>query len=122
MKKICFILLLTFGFTYANDSSSLNNSQNVPAVGDILVINATSNTNYNYIDLPKLNVIVKKGGLATYKPVHGNHVVVTDVKTKNDGNVQVILEKKDNTKFFGISKQVKADYIKAISSGELSKL
>ena len=122
MKKICFILLLTFGFTYANDSGPLNITQNEPVVGDILVINATSNTNYNYIDLPKLNVIVKKGGLATYKPVHGNHVVIKDVKTKTDGKVQVILEKKDNTKFFGITKHVKADYNKAISSGELSRL
>ena len=98
------------------------NTQNVPAVGDILVINATSNTNYNYIDLPKLNVIVKKGGIANYKSVHGNHVVVTDVKTKDDGDVHVVLEKKDNTTFFGITKQVKANYNKAISSGELSKL
>lgn len=121
MKNICFILLLAFGFTYANDSSP-NDTQNTPVVGDILVINATSNTNYNYIDFPKLNVIVKKGGLATYKSVHGNHVVVTDVKTKNDGKVQVILEKKDSTKFFGIAKQVKADYNNALSSGELSIL
>jgi len=122
MKNICFMLLLAFGYTYANDFSPLTDSQNVPAVGDILVINATSNTNYNYIDLPKLNIIVKKGGLATYKSIHGNHVVITDVKTKTDGNIQVILEKKDNTKFFGITKQVKADYNNAISSGELSKL
>ena len=122
MKKICYILLLAFGFTYANDFNPILNNQNEPIVGDILVINATSNTNYNHIDFPKLNVIVKKGGVANYKSVHGHHVVVTDVKTKNDGNVHVVLEKKDNTKFFGITKQVKADYNKAISSGELSKL
>ena len=122
MKKICFVLLLTFGVSFANDSNPLNNNQNDPIVGDILVINATSNTNYNHIDFPKLNVIVKKGGLANYKSVHGNHVVVTDVKIKNDGNVYVTLEKKDKTKFFGFVKQVNADYHKSISSGELSKL
>ena len=122
MKKICFVLLLAFGVAFANDSNLLNNNQNDPIVGDILVIKATSNTNYNHIDFPKLNVIVKKGGLANYKSVHGNHVVVTDVKIKNDGNVYVTLEKKDKTKFFGFVKQVNADYHKSISSGELSKL
>lgn len=122
MKNICFILFFSFSFAFANNSNSLIDNQNVPNVGDVLVINPTSNTNYNHIDFPKLNVIVKKGGIANYKSVHGDHVVVTDVKTKNDGNVHVVLEKKDNTKFFGITKHVKADYNKAISSGELSKL
>jgi len=122
MKNICFILFLSFSFAFANNSNTLIENQNVPNVGDVLVINPTSNTNYNHIDFPELNIIVKKGGLANYKSVHGNHVVVKDVQTNTDGNVHVVLEKKDNTTFFGITKQVKADYNKAISSGELSKL
>lgn len=122
MKKICYLLFFAIGFAYANDSNPLMNNQNEPLVGDVLVINATSNTNYNHIDFPKLNVIVKKGGLATYKPVHGNHVVIKEVETNKDGNVNVVLEKKDGSKFFGFVKQVKADYNKSISSGELSIL
>ena len=121
MKKFSFILFLVFGLTFANNQKPITVKQNLPKVGDVLIVNATSNTKYNHVYFPKLNFLVKKGKLATYKPIHGVKVVVKEVINKND-NVYVVLEKKDNTKFFDYQKQVKANYTNSINSGELSKI
>lgn len=121
MKKLSFALLFVFGVSFANNTNPNTLPQSEPKVGDVLVVNATSNTKYNHVFFPKLNFIVKKGNLATYKPVHGTEVVVKDVENKN-GNTYVILEKKDNSKFFGYVKQVKANYSGSLNSGELSKM
>lgn len=116
MKKICLLLFLAFGVSFANNNP-LN--QNNPQVGDVLVINA-SGSKYNHIDFPKLNIIAKRGKVANYKSVHGNEVVVKEVINEANGNTYVILEKKDNTKFFGFLNEVKANYEKSLNSGEIS--
>lgn len=117
MKKICLLLFLAFGVSFANNTPILN--QNTPQVGDVLVINA-SGSKYNHISFPKLNIIAKRGNVANYKSVHGNHVVVKEVINEANGNTYVVLEKKDNTKFFGFLNDVKANYEKSINAGEIS--
>lgn len=118
MKKLCFLLLFATSFTFANNS----NPQNNPKVGDVLVINAPTNQTYKHVDFPRLNIIVKRGGLSTYKGVIGKHVVIKDVIEKNDGSTQVVLESKNKDKFFRFLKTVKADYHKSIDAGEISKI
>ncbi|ALJ03916.1 hypothetical protein APS56_01565 [Pseudalgibacter alginicilyticus] len=118
MKKLCLLLLLATSFTFANNS----NPQNTPQIGDVLVINAPSNNAYKHVDFPKLNTIVKRGGIATYKGVIGKHVVVKKVNTQNDGSTEVVLESKNKDKFFRFLKTVKADYHKSLESGEISKI
>ncbi|MGE5944481.1 MAG: hypothetical protein ACM31G_09100 [Flavobacteriales bacterium] len=118
MKKICFLLFFAISISFANNSTIPN--QNEPKVGDVLVINPTSNIKYNHISFPKLNFIAKRGKVANYKSVHGNHVVVKEVITKSNGNTYVVLEKKDNSKFFGYLKNVKANYDKSLNAGEIS--
>jgi|SRR5690606_13178054 len=118
MKKISFLLFLVFGLSFANNNTFPN--QNEPKVGDVLVINNPSGTEYNHISFPKLNFIAKRGKVANYKSVYGNHVVVKEVLTKPNGNTYVVLEKKDNSKFFGYLKEVKANYAKSLNAGEIS--
>jgi len=118
MKKLCFLLLLATSFTFANNS----NPQNTPKVGDVLVINAPSNQVYKHVDLPRLNTIIKRGGIGTYKGIVGKKVVIKDVISQNDGSTQVLLEKEDEGKFFRFLKTVKADYHKSLDSGEISKI
>jgi hypothetical protein len=118
MRKLCYLLLFTFGISFANNQPLEN--QNDPQVGDVLVINSPSGTEYNHISFPKLNIIAKRGKVANYKSVHGNHVIVKEVMSKSNGNTYVILEKKDNTKFFGFLKEVKANYDESLNAGEIS--
>ncbi|WP_111309451.1 hypothetical protein [Confluentibacter sediminis] len=118
MRKLCYLLFFAFGLSFANNQPLEN--QNEPKVGDVLIINQPSGSKYNYIFFPKLNFIVKKGGLSNYKSVHGNHVIVKEVETKPNGKTYVHLEKKDNTDFFGFLKTVKANYEKSLHAGEIS--
>lgn len=118
MRKICYLLFFAFSLSFANNNPFPN--QNEPQVGDVLVINTPSGSDYNHIFFPKLNIIAKKGRVANYKSVHGNHVVVKEVITNSNGNTYVILEKKDNTQFFGFVKKVKANYTKSLNAGEIS--
>ena len=119
MKKLSLALLLVFSLSFANTPKKSELSQTEPKIGDVLMVNPTSNTKYNHVFFPKLNFIAKKGNLTTYKPIHGAKVVVKDIVNRN-GNTYVILEKKDGDKFFGFTTKVKANYKLALDSGELA--
>lgn len=114
MKKIFFTLLF-LGFCF------VTSAQSEPKVGDELVINAQKGSSYNYIKFPKLNILNKRGKVANYKSVHGNTVVIEEIITDKKNNTYVILKKKDGSKFFGLNSTVKANYAKALESGEISK-
>ncbi|WP_445957148.1 hypothetical protein [Yeosuana sp.] len=120
MKKICILLFLISGFTFAYNAEVLKPELNEPKVGDVLVINESSGNTYNHIFFPKLNFIVKRGGQATYKSVHGNYVIIKNVTKKENGDIYVVLEKKNGGKFFSYLKKVKANYTKSLNSGEMS--
>ncbi|WP_445731437.1 hypothetical protein [Mariniflexile sp.] len=121
MKKIFFLFVFAFGLTFASNNQVFELKQNDPKVGDVLIINSPSGSMYNHIDFPRLNFIVKRGGIANYKSVQGNHVVVKEVINDGDGTTRVVIERRDKSKFFGFLKDVEADYIKSIESGEISK-
>ncbi|MFC4721663.1 hypothetical protein ACFO5O_05000 [Geojedonia litorea] len=121
MKKVfLFITLVFIANGYATNSQQ--SVDDLPKIGDVLIIKEPSKQSYSHIDFPKLNFIVKRGGVANYDSVLGEHVVVKDVSTKNDGTIYVKLEAKSGKKFFGFLKQVNANYEQAIKSGELSTL
>lgn len=119
-KKVLFISLLFIVNGYTTNGQQA--IEDIPKIGDVLVINEPSKQNYTHIDFPKLNFIVKRGGVANYDSVYGEYVVIKEIITKNDGTVSVQLEARSGKKFFGFLKQVKANYGEAIKSGELSTL
>ncbi|MDA0177741.1 hypothetical protein [Mesoflavibacter profundi] len=112
MKKLLLLLsFLTMSFVV--------NAQTEPKVGDVLIVKQPSNQYYNHVDFPKLNILVKRGKIASYKSEFESEVVIQDVKTKSNGDTYVVLSKKDGSKFFGLKTKVKANYNKAIEAGEL---
>jgi hypothetical protein len=113
MKKLLFILLLLgFGFSAM--------AQDQPKVGDVLEINEPYGQKFNHVNFPKVNTLIKRGKVGNYNSVYGDQVIVSEVNTKKDGSTYVILKKKDDTKFFGYLKDVKANYQAAVESGELT--
>ncbi|MFV0540117.1 MAG: hypothetical protein ACK5MZ_02630 [Aestuariibaculum sp.] len=119
MKKIVTLFLFAVSYiVFANNPTS----QTPPNVGDVLTINAPKDGSYNHIDFPKLNTIVKRGSVANYKSVYGQNVVVKAVNTDTSGKTEVVLKSRDNKRFFGFAKTVKANYFEAIKSGELAKI
>ncbi|PWH82516.1 hypothetical protein DIS18_09710 [Algibacter marinivivus] len=119
MKKILYLLYFVCGVSFATTSTDLNN--NDPKVGDVLKIKQPKSVSFKHIHFPRLNFIVKRGGLANYNSVYEELVIVKKVTDKN-GKVQVTLERKDGKKFFGYLKNVTANYTESIDAGEIVKV
>jgi len=114
---ITFIAFLTFSFVSLGNP--YNSVQEKPQVGDTLIVSKSLGENYKHINFPRLNMIVKRGGIASYKSVHNTKVVVEEVIENEYGRLFVKLKRADGKKFFNQDKYVTANYDMAISSGEL---
>jgi hypothetical protein len=121
MKKILYLLCFVYGVSFATTQPNINFKNNDPKVGDVLKIKQPKTVSFKHIDFPRLNFIVKRGGLANYKSVYDELVVVKKV-TDNNGNIHVTLERKNGKKFFGYLKQVNANYTASIEAGEIAKV
>ncbi|RNC83475.1 MAG: dihydroorotase [Winogradskyella sp.] len=94
-------------------------SQNTTAkVGDMFTIGETESGQYESIDLPKPNVIIKKGGIANYDNLAGNKVEVVSIKENKEGRTIATI-KMANKRFFNSHKFLKVDIAKALETKEL---
>lgn len=88
-------------------------------VGDVFEIGKPETNKYKHINFPRANFIIKRGGIANYKSVEKNTVVVTSVKEKKDGTTEIKIKRKDGSRFFGSHTVVSVDFDEAIQAGEL---
>jgi hypothetical protein len=121
MKNLLFLLIFVCGVSFASTSPTAVYDNNDPKVGDVLKITTPKHLAFKHIEFPRLNFIVKRGGLPNYKSVYGELVIVKKV-TNDDGSIHVTLERKDGKKFFGIQKQVSANYTESIEAGEIVRV
>ncbi len=110
-------MLLSMGMLYAQEPSAT--IENQIKVGDELEIGRPAETQYRYIDFPTADAIIRKGGSANFKSVEGMKVIVTAVREKKDGSIQIKLKRKYGDRFFGSFLSVTADLKPALKSGEL---
>ena len=110
------LMLLTFG-----NPAQAQSSENIE-IGDMLKIGNSDNYQYSYVNFPRPNFIIKKGGIANYKKLAGAIVEVTEVKIDDNGETVVHFKRRDGKKFFGSFSQVSAHYEKAIAAKELNKI
>ncbi len=85
--------------------------------GDVFQIRSYG-AEFRYLHFPRKNFIIKRGGIADMKQVHGKRVVVTRIEDSPQGKVAV-LARQDGGKFFRRFATVKAHWPEAISNGEL---
>ena len=97
------------------------NIDNNPEVGDRLLIQSPENTTYTAVNMPKLNFVVKKGGVANYKSVQNTLVEVVKISQNKKGENIVTLQRVDGAKILGLKKSVSANYDQALQIGELKK-
>ena len=97
------------------------NIENNPEVGDRLLIQSPENTTYTAVNMPKLNFVVKKGGVANYKSVQNTLVEVVKISQNKEGENIVTLQRVDGAKILGLKKSVSANYNQALQIGELKK-
>lgn len=87
--------------------------------GDIYEIVKPSGKNYKYINFPRKNIILKKGGILTNQTVNGKEVIVTKVTKKNNGSTKIKVKPTDGTGFYKVIKSVTINFEEAIKSGEI---
>ncbi|TVZ16645.1 hypothetical protein [Maribacter sp. MAR_2009_72] len=116
---IKYVITALFSASMLTAQTNNDNVQNSVKVGDVYEIGTPKVHKYQHIDFPRANFIIKKGGIANYKTVEGNTVVVTEVKETKDGNTQIKMKRTDGTRFFRTHPTVTANYSEALASGEL---
>ena len=122
MKHLFFIVLLLLGTISISAQNTDQIVQEEVEVGDILRIGEPDASKFKHIDFPRANFIIKKGGIANYKRVEGDKVVVTSIKETKDGSLEVKIKRADGKRFFGSHSVVSADLKGALESGELHKI
>ncbi len=119
MKPLFFALFLALGSLNLNAQDATFLDSKEVKVGEFLVIGNPKSSIYKHIDFPRANFIIKKGGIANYKNLKGNKVIVTSVKEKKDGTIMVKIKRADGQRFFGSHVAVTANLQYALESGEL---
>ena len=117
MKKLLIFALLSFFIIQGQEAT--DPVQPDIKVGDVLIIGKPSSSNYKHVHFPKANFIIKKGGIANYKTLFGERVVVTAIDKKEDGDTSISIKKADGNKFFNSVTVVKATFEKAIEKKEI---
>jgi hypothetical protein len=119
MKQFIFALLLVVGSMGLNAKDANCIAPQEVQVGDTFKIGDPDAPRYKHINFPRPNFIIKRGGIANYKGLPGNKVVVTSVEEKTDGTLLVKIKKVDGGRFFGSHWEVSADLKGALETGEL---
>ncbi|TLP82338.1 hypothetical protein [Maribacter sp. ACAM166] len=114
-----YIITVLFSASILTAQSSTDEVQNLVKVGDIYEIGRPEANQYKHINFPRANFIIKKGGIANYKKVEGNMVIITSVKEQKDGTTRIKIKRTNGTRFFGTHPSVTANFSEAVSSREL---
>ena len=108
------IALFTIGMVAQTETSTVE-----VTIGDSYTIGASETASYQHIDIPRPNIIRKRGGFPNSSELKGRMVEVTAIKEKKDSTTEVTLKLKDGTRFFGSHRTIKADLKAAVATGEL---
>ena len=119
MKQLIFAVLFAIGSVGLNAKDANCIAPQEVQVGDIFRIGDPDAPRYEHINFPRPNFIIKRGGVANYKGLPGNKVVVTAVEEKMDGTLVVKIKRADGGRFFGSHWEVSADFKGALETGEL---
>jgi len=115
-KLFTFLIMFCSAIMY-----SQNESTNFE-VGDVFTIAEVEHNDYNHINFPRANFIIKKGGLPHYKNIKGAEVEVTSLREKKSGAVVATLQLSSKKSFFNSHKYVTVDLEKALRENELVQL
>jgi len=116
MRNTILITVLVFFITILSYSQSSISDFNS---GDVFLIGNANHNNYKHINFPKTNFIIKKGGIANYKNIIGEEVVLTSIKEKNNGKLVATIKLVGPRKFFNSHTYVTVDIDEAIKNKEL---
>lgn len=115
-------LIFTLFFSLFSIVIYSQNSNPSVKVGDVFVIGEVYNNNYEHINFPRANFIIKRGGIANYKNVTGKQVEIASIKEKKDGSLLATIKLTSEKFFFNSHKYVTVEIIDAIRQKELLRV
>lgn len=86
--------------------------------GDTFTLQVPENNRFTYVGVPKPNILIKRGSVATAKSLNHRKVVVKEV-IREDDQIRLVLEATDGRKFFRHYRTLPASWPEAVNSGEL---
>ncbi|RRO16798.1 dihydroorotase [Flavobacteriaceae bacterium 14752] len=119
MKNYIIIFLALSLFTKIN-SYAQNSNLNFDE-GEVFTIAEVSDNNYEYINFPKPNFIIKKGGIPDFKTLKGKKVEIASIKKNKVGTLIANIRLTSRASFFNSHKYVEVSIEDAIKNGELIK-
>ena len=112
---VVFVVFLS-GMAYAQSSST------DVKVGDVFTIAEVQNNNYEHINYPRTNFIIKKGGIADYDSLKGKKIEIYSIKEDKDGSLVATIMLASKKMFFNSHKYVTVSLNEAIEDKELLKI
>lgn len=117
---IKYVFALMFSVSMLNAQVSNAQTSTDVQIGDVFEIGKPEANKYKHIEFPRANFIIKRGGIANYRSVLGEKVVVSSIKEKKNGTTEVRIKRANGNRFFGSHPSVTVDIDEALNSGELT--
>ncbi|MDH3323099.1 MAG: hypothetical protein OEM04_08925 [Flavobacteriaceae bacterium] len=116
MKKSIIMLafLATMQMLYAQETSQ------VLSEGDIIIMGSPIGSEYQHLDFPRKNTIIKRGAIANFNNLVGEQLVVESISVNKNRITEAVLKRKNGLNFFRFYPSVTADIEKALAAGEIS--
>ncbi|MDT0606626.1 hypothetical protein [Croceitalea rosinachiae] len=114
MKRIFFILVILCATVRMHAQEDFSD---LVKIGDQLIISKPSQNRYQFIDIPRKNFIIKRGGIANMGSLKNMIVTITEIGDSD--NPKVRFKKSSGGKFFLAYRTLTANLNGAINSGEL---
>lgn len=86
--------------------------------GQVLELVLPDDGDFNHVDVPRKNFIIKRGGVPDMKTLDGNRVVVESIRESSRGT-RVVIRRADGRKFFRSFPTLTAHWPDAADSKEL---
>ncbi len=118
MRPYLIIFLVLFSLQWTQAQQDSKNAE----TGEILIIGSYDGMDYDHLHFPKLNFILKRGGIGNWSNLRGTKVVVKEKYQNSSGETFAILEPADGRRFFKVFSSVTASYEQALANGELKRL
>lgn len=106
-------------FLAAMTTSHAQESTQILVEGDIVTLGEPQGSDYQHIDFPRKNFIIKHGAIANFNALVGKKLVVEGIEMNKNGTPEAVLRRKDGLKFFRFYPTVTADVQGALVDGEL---
>ena len=116
MKKYLIITVIAFVSIFSTNGQETNAKVKK---GDLLEIIKPSGNEFKYINFPRKNFIIKRGGIASDQLVIGEEVMVTELTKEENGSTTIRIKKADGGRFYNAIPSVTVNFEEAVKSGEI---